>query len=253
MKKRRQNIAAGNWKMNMNYDDGLKLLEEIVDSKRAENVMTVIGTPFIHLDAAVNLTKGYANISIAAQNVHHEMSGAFTGEVSAGMLASLGVKYVIIGHSERREYQGEDSALIARKIELVLSNNMIPIFCCGEVLEIRKAGNHVAHVSRQVEEALFGFDAESIKDIVIAYEPVWAIGTGETASPEQAQEMHLAIRRVLADRYSEAFAESISILYGGSVKADNAREIFAKKDVDGGLVGGASLKLNDFVSIINSF
>jgi triosephosphate isomerase len=213
----------------------------------------VLATPFIHLNSIGNVIKGIFNLKLGAQNCHQEESGAYTGEISAGMLKSLSVEYVIIGHSERREYFAESDELLAKKINAVLAKGLIPIFCCGEKLEVREANQHLELVENQIKNALFHLSPAAFEKVVIAYEPVWAIGTGKTASPEQAQEMHLYIRNLLAKQYGDELAQATTILYGGSVNAANAKEIFQKPDVDGGLVGGASLKAEDFVTIVNSF
>ena len=249
----RKNIVAGNWKMNMDYREGRDLAKSIVSKLRPSETLVVLGTPYIHLKNTSSIIKDISNVSLAAQNCHHEESGAYTGEISADMLVSCEVDYVILGHSERREYFGEDDTLIAKKIDLVLSRNMGPIYCCGEKLDIREAGTQNELVGKQVKEALFHLDADQIQKVVIAYEPVWAIGTGKTASPGQAQEMHAHIRSLLKEQYGEEIAECISILYGGSVKPANAKELFGQPDVDGGLVGGASLKADSFVDIIAAF
>ncbi|MEM8526577.1 MAG: triose-phosphate isomerase [Bacteroidota bacterium] len=245
----RQKIAAGNWKMNMNYQDGMSLAQTVGSGGIPEDVQVIIGTPAIHLVDASKIE----GISVAAQNCHHAEKGAYTGEISVDMIASTGATHVILGHSERREYFGENDALIAEKVKLVLSKGLIPIYCCGEKLEVREAGNHTTLVEDQIKEGLFHLSAEDFSKVIIAYEPVWAIGTGVTASPEQAQEMHQHIRSLIASKYGNEIAEGTSILYGGSVKPANAKEIFAKADVDGGLVGGASLKANLFLEIANSF
>lgn len=248
----RKNIVAGNWKMNTTYEEGLHLAKQLADSLQPTDTIVVLGTPFIHLSSVGNLIKDAANLKLAAQNCYYEDSGAYTGEVSVPMLKSVGVEYVILGHSERREYFYETDDLIAKKVDAVLKHGLTPIYCCGEVLAIREAGNQNEHVGGQLTEALFHLSPESIQKIVIAYEPVWAIGTGKTATPEQAQEMHAYIRQLLADKYGKNVADSISILYGGSVKANNAKELFSQLDVDGGLVGGASLDAAGFVQIVES-
>ncbi|MEM1324440.1 MAG: triose-phosphate isomerase [Bacteroidota bacterium] len=245
----RTQIAAGNWKMNTTHAAGLELAKAVASGKRPDDVQIILGTPAIYLAELSQLD----SVHIAAQNCHHEEKGAYTGEISADMVQSTGATHVILGHSERREYQGETDTLIAKKIDLVLSKGLLPIYCCGEKLEVREADEHRDLVAKQLGEALFHLSAEEMKKVVIAYEPVWAIGTGKTASPEQAQEMHAHIRQLLADKFGQAVADSISILYGGSVKPANAKEIFAQPDVDGGLVGGASLKADDFLAIANSF
>lgn len=245
----RQQIAAGNWKMNLTYEDGINLAKSIGAGFIPDDVQVIIGTPAIHLADASKI-KG---ISVAAQNCHHKEKGAYTGEISVDMIASTGATHVILGHSERREYFGEDDALIATKVKLVLAKGLIPIYCCGEKLEVREAGNHTTLVEAQIQEGLFHLSAEVFSKSIIAYEPVWAIGTGVTASPEQAQEMHQHIRTLIANKYGKEVADGTSILYGGSVKPANAKEIFAKADVDGGLVGGASLKADSFLAIAGSF
>lgn len=247
----RLNIAAGNWKMNTNVSEGVELYKSLADQEIPENVTVIVGAPYLHLSTLVAVKK--PSVKIAAQNCYSENSGAFTGEISPSMLADLGVDYVILGHSERREYFNESNDLLAKKTDAALENGLKVIFCCGEPLEIRKAGTQNDHVSRQLEEGLFHLDSAQLSNIVIAYEPIWAIGTGETASPEQAQEMHAHIRSLLTDKYGDQDAQGMSILYGGSVKPGNAKEIFGQTDVDGGLVGGASLKADIFGDIIQSF
>ncbi len=249
----RKKIAAGNWKMNLTADQGQSLVGAIVQADRPSDVLTILGVPHPYLQAAVQQASANRGVQIAAQNMHEAISGAYTGEVSVDMLLSLGVRHVILGHSERREYQKESNELLKTKVDLALEKGLIPIFCCGESLDIRKSGEHVTYVSSQLQASLFHLSAEDFGKIVIAYEPIWAIGTGETASPEQAQEMHAAIRNLIKEKYGSDTAESCSILYGGSVKPANAKEIFGQSDVDGGLVGGASLKAEDFLSIIRSF
>jgi triosephosphate isomerase len=249
----RKKIVAGNWKMNKSYNDGLVLCYDILDKVAEPKATVVFCTPFIHLYAVNEVLKDREGFFLGAQNCHQEDKGAYTGETSMEMLQSVGVDYVILGHSERREYFGESDALLAQKTNKVLSGGLTPIFCCGESLDIRDAGTHVAHVNAQIEAGLFHLSAEELKKVVIAYEPIWAIGTGRTASPAQAQEMHAAIRSLIAGKYGADLANSISILYGGSVNAANAKELFSQPDVDGGLVGGASLKADEFATIINSF
>ncbi len=251
----RKKIVAGNWKMNKNIEEGLTLASEINEIAKKEDIKGVnliIGTPFIHL-AEVNKLVDKNVISISAQNCATENSGAYTGEVSAEMVKSCGCKYVIIGHSERRSYYGETSEMLVKKIECALKNNLKVIFCVGENLEERESNKHFEIIKTQLEEAIFHIDKETIHNIVIAYEPVWAIGTGKTASSKQAQEMHAFIRNIIAEKYNTEIAEEISILYGGSCKPSNAKELFANKDVDGGLIGGASLNANDFIEIAKSF
>ena len=249
----RRQIVAGNWKMNTTIAEGTTLVGQIANGHRSSDVLTILAVPFTHIFALQKRISVKSKIILAAQNCHHKNSGAFTGEISASMLASMKVPYVIIGHSERREYNHEDNSLLALKLRTALDSGIKVIFCCGEGLEIRKAGTHINHVKVQLVEALFQLDAKEMKNIVIAYEPIWAIGTGETASPAQAQEMHAAIRLMLLKKYGKRVAENTSILYGGSVKGNNAKELFSQPDVDGGLVGGASLNGEEFVQIINSF
>lgn len=241
--------------MNKNVLESVQLAEEIVDgvAKVSLGNTRVIVTPtFVNLSAVVNATEG-SSVEVAAQNMHQAKSGAFTGEISAEMLTSLGLKTVILGHSERREYFGETDALLAEKVNTALDNNLEVIFCFGEVLEDRKSGNHFNVVASQIKNGLFHLSADKWSSIVLAYEPVWAIGTGETASPEQAQEMHAFIRKLVGEAYDATVAENVSILYGGSVKPSNAKDIFSKPDVDGGLIGGAALKAEDFMALVSSF
>lgn len=249
----RKQIAAANWKMNLTWQQGETLLDELLAQPQnlTDNQLVVLGVPFPYLQATKAKVGDRKGIYIAAQNCCHQKSGAFTGEVSAEMLQSIGVDYIIIGHSERREYFNESNAVLAEKVNLCVANGMKPIFCCGEPLSIREQEGQNAYVSNQLQESLFHLSAEQITDFVIAYEPIWAIGTGKTATSAQAQEMHAHIRSILATQYGEAVASSISILYGGSVKAANASEIFGQTDVDGGLVGGASLVATEFTAIIN--
>jgi len=251
----RLKIAAGNWKMNTTLDSGIQLINDIKSGigHLPEDVRVVFGVPYITLASAAEAVKDFDKLSIAAQNCYTEESGAYTGEISIDMIKSTGAGYVIIGHSERREYFGETESVLSKKVDLALSRYLTPIYCCGEQLAIREAGNHFELVKNQIEGGLFHLDDESIKKVVIAYEPVWAIGTGVTASPEQAQEMHAYIRELLTKKYGDETADEISILYGGSVNAKNAAELFANPDVDGGLVGGASLKAADFLTIIHAF
>jgi len=248
----RKNIAAGNWKMNLSLEEGKSLFEGI-KLVLVGDILTILAVPFPYLQTLQSMCEGNSSVAIAAQNMHHKEKGAYTGEVSPSMLTSIGIKYVILGHSERREYQKEDNALLKEKVDLALAHNLIPIFCCGESLDIRKSGNHLSHVCSQLSESLFHLDADDFAKMIIAYEPIWAIGTGETASPEQAQEMHQAIRAHIAGHYNDQIAQGTSLLYGGSVKPANAKELFSQIDVDGGLVGGASLKTVDFNQIRESF
>jgi triosephosphate isomerase len=251
----RQKIVAGNWKMNKTLEEGNILTSEIkgmVADEVSGDVKVILCTPFPYLVSIKNLLGNDSRISVGAQNCSEHEAGAYTGEVSAAMLKSIQVPYVILGHSERRQYFGENGALLAKKVDIALSNGLTPIYCCGEPLEVRESNGHEALVTKQVEESLFHLDAETIQKVVIAYEPVWAIGTGKTATSQQAQDMHAVIRKHIASKYGQAVADNISILYGGSVGAANAKELFACPDVDGGLVGGASLKSRDFTEIIKS-
>jgi triosephosphate isomerase len=251
----RQKIVAGNWKMNTTAEEGQKLTSEIVNMVQDEvsaDVQVILAPPFTHLQAVGKLIGSNKRIALAAQNASDHEAGAYTGEVSVSMLKAVGVQWVIIGHSERREYFKESGEQLAKKIDAVLKGGLRPIFCCGEPLEVREANQHEAHVKKQLEESIFHLGEDQIRQAVIAYEPVWAIGTGKTASAEQAQEMHKAIRKQLAEKWGEAVANDIRILYGGSMKPDNAKELMDQPDVDGGLIGGASLKSRDFVEIIKS-
>lgn len=246
----RKNIVAGNWKMNKDYPQAITLINEIKTSKPNNNAEIILATPYPYLAKAVELVEG-TTIKIAAQNMHQAEGGAFTGEVAANMLTSIGVNTVILGHSERRAYFHETDALLANKVDTALKHHMTVIFCFGEELKDRQDNNHFNIVEFQLRDGLFHIEKENWKNIVLAYEPVWAIGTGETASPEQAQEMHAFIRNLVDKVFGNEVAENVTILYGGSVKPDNAKEIFSKPDVDGGLIGGASLQANDFFGIIN--
>lgn len=250
----RQKIVAGNWKMNNTLTEGIELAKAVntILEKNAPKCKVVLGVPFIHITEAVkNVDKKL--VGIAAQNCADKASGAYTGEISAAMIHSTGAQYVILGHSERRSYYGETDAILKEKTDLALANGLTPIFCIGEVLEEREAGKHFDVVKSQIEKALFHLSADEFGKIVLAYEPVWAIGTGKTASSDQAQEIHAFIRQALAAKYGKAVADNTSILYGGSCKASNAKELFAQPDVDGGLIGGASLKAEDFYGIIEAY
>ena len=252
----RKKYAAGNWKMNKTFEEGQILLSEVVNMVKDEltnpNVQVILGVPFPYLSTFSKLIDT-PKVALAAQNCHPKSSGAYTGEVSVSMLKSVGVEYVIIGHSERREYFQESDQFIAEKVDAILAEGLTPIFCCGETLAQREAGIHFDFVKGQITNSLFHLDAETIKKVVIAYEPIWAIGTGVTASSAQAQEMHKELRGHLVNKYGSDVAGKISILYGGSVGAANAEELFSQPDVDGGLVGGASLKSRDFTEISKSF
>ncbi len=250
----RKNIVAGNWKMNTTVAEGVALAKEVNEALAgaAPKCDVVVCVPFTHLcpvAAAIDQTR----LGLGAENCADHKSGAYTGEVSAPMVASTGATYVILGHSERRQYYGETSETLREKVALALENGLTPIFCIGEVLEERENGTFNEVVRKQVEEGLFNLSAEDFGKIVLAYEPVWAIGTGKTATPEQAEDMHAWIRSVIAGKYGNEVAENTSILYGGSCKPGNAAELFAKPDIDGGLIGGAALKCADFMGIVNAF
>jgi triosephosphate isomerase len=248
----RKQIVAGNWKMNNGLIQTESLIADLKRQTKVSNAEVMIAPTYTNLWHAFQSTK-QTEIEVIAQNMHYAENGAYTGEISAGMLKSIGIQTVILGHSERRAYFNETDEALAKKIDAALAHDMRVIFCFGEELSDRKSGNEQAVVESQIKNALFHLNDAAYKDIILAYEPVWAIGTGETATPEQAQEMHAFIRETLAHKYGNETAESVSILYGGSVKPNNAREIFSKPDVDGGLIGGASLKAEDFFAIVNSF
>ncbi|MFV0468876.1 MAG: triose-phosphate isomerase [Dysgonomonas sp.] len=251
----RKNIVAGNWKMNKNLQEGLALVDELqvaLSNEDKINCEVILGTPFIHL-AAVSAAINTKGLDVAAQNCADKASGAYTGEVSAAMVASTGAAYVILGHSERRTYYGETDETLKEKVVLALANGLKPIFCIGEVLAEREAGIQNEVVKKQIDKALFGLSAEDFGKIILAYEPVWAIGTGKTATAAQAQEMHAYIRQTLTAKYGAEVANNTSILYGGSANASNAKELFSNPDVDGGLIGGASLEVEKFMPIIKAF
>ncbi len=247
----RKKIAAGNWKMNNNRDEAIALVEGLLQVAIPDNTEVILGVPYLYLHELQGMVSD-SQIQLAAQNCHQEKSGAYTGEISASMLKSIGIETVILGHSERREYFDETDELLSRKLRAALDEGLKVIFCCGEPLSVREAGEHVAYVKKQLTEGLFQISEEDLGSVVIAYEPVWAIGTGVTASKEQVQEMHHEIRKMIADNYQPSVADKTHILYGGSVKPANAAELFAQPDVDGGLVGGASLKASDFGAIIQA-
>jgi triosephosphate isomerase len=250
----RQKIVAGNWKMNNDKDETKQLIKEIKKSIKKlalKSTRVIVAPTFVNLASAVKKAED-TKIEVVAQNMHQAKNGAYTGEISADMLKSIGIKTVILGHSERRSYFGETDAILAEKVDAVLANNLETIFCFGELLEDRKSENHFNVVESQLTNGLFHLEAAAWKSIVLAYEPVWAIGTGETASPEQAQEMHAFIRSIIETKYDKETADNVSILYGGSVKPSNAVEIFSKPDVDGGLIGGAALNAEDFTAIIKA-
>lgn len=248
-----QRIVAGNWKMNKSFHDGLELVKAMTNEPIPSDVQVILGVPYIHLQAAQAVVAGRTDLFIAAQNCHQEDKGAYTGEISLEMLNSLGLKYVIVGHSERRQYFGDTDEIVRTKVQKCLDRGIQPIYCCGEPLDIREAGSHVEYVLHQLEVSLGDLSPEAVKRVIIAYEPIWAIGTGKTASTEQAQEMHAAIRTYLIGKFSEEVAAKLTILYGGSCNAKNAEALFAQEDVDGGLIGGASLILEDFRAIINAY
>ena len=252
----RKKIVAGNWKLNNTMEEGLKLSSEIanmINDELRDDVTVVLGTPFIHLSGVSKLVESTNNLHVAAQDCSSHEAGAYTGEISVSMIQSTGASHVIIGHSERREYHNETNAELATKVDLALKAGLTPIFCCGESLDIRESGKHEDFVSTQLTESLFHLTEEQMNKVVIAYEPIWAIGTGVTASSAQAQEMHKALRAHLATKFGDTLAENTSILYGGSCKPSNANELFTQPDIDGGLIGGASLKSRDFMDIIKSY
>ena len=238
--------------MNKTLQEGIELAKEVNDffEKNPGDAEVIIAPPFIHL---ADVARSLSIVKLSSQNSASESSGAYTGEISASMIKSTGAEYVILGHSERRSYFGEDDDLLYRKMKLILEESMIPIFCCGEVLAERESDNHFNVVKNQIEKALFGLSPEKFSQVVIAYEPVWAIGTGITASPAQAQEMHAFIRDLIRSKFGETAADDLTILYGGSCKPSNARELFENPDVDGGLIGGAALVAEDFIKIVQSF
>ncbi len=248
----RKNIVAGNWKMNNDLAETETFLVQLKKQVFPENVVVMIAPAFTNLNHAFNSLREHP-VELAAQNMHQRNEGAFTGEISAKMLKSVGVNTVIIGHSERRAYFNESNAILAEKVDTALKNEMTVIFCVGEQSKDRQLGDHFEVIKKQLNEGIFHVSENAWENIVIAYEPVWAIGTGETASPEQAQEVHNFIRKTIAESYSDSVAENVSILYGGSVKPENAEEIFGQADVDGGLIGGAALEVESFMKIINAF
>lgn len=250
----RKKIAAANWKMNLSWKEGKELISQLIELSPTIPTahQVIIAVPFPYLELAAQLVAAQPGYFISAQNCYHKAAGAYSGEVAASMLASVGIKYCIVGHSERREYQQETPEQLAAKLQLCFTHAITPIFCCGEPLSVREGGNPSEYVRSQLVESLSCLTSEQIAQLIIAYEPIWAIGTGKTASPEQAQEMHLAIRNYLTESYGSAIAQGIPILYGGSVKGSNAAAIFANPDIDGGLVGGASLNAVEFAAIIGA-
>ncbi|MFQ3369457.1 MAG: triosephosphate isomerase [Flavobacteriaceae bacterium] len=248
----RKKIVAGNWKMNNALNETNSLIKDLLKESNNTNCQVMIAPSFISLQSSVVMLSD-SNIEVVSQTMHHENNGAYTGEISAKMLSSIGIKTTILGHSERREYFKETHDMLKLKVNKALENSINIIFCFGEELKDRKSENHFSVISNQISESLFHLKESDWANIILAYEPVWAIGTGETASSDQVQEMHNFIRNFVAKKYNNELAESVSILYGGSVKPGNAHEIFSMQDVDGGLIGGASLNSKDFFSIVNSF
>ncbi len=248
----RKKIVAGNWKMNNGLQETKYLINELLKETNQSGCEVMIAPSFVNLKTTIDYLKN-KDIEVVSQNVHQKNNGAYTGEISAKMLSSIGIKTTIIGHSERREYFNETHEILKNKVDTSFENSINIIFCFGEELKDRKNNNHFRIISNQISESLFHLSSSEWDNIILAYEPVWAIGTGETASSDQVQEMHSFIRNFIAQKYSTELAQKISILYGGSVKPNNAKEIFSMDDVDGGLIGGASLKYKDFFSIINSF
>ena len=250
----RKKIVAGNWKMNTTVAEGVALAKAVVElaGQTPDNVGLIVAPPFTHLCCVADVLKG-SKVELSAQNCADHESGAYTGEVAVNMLASAGCQWTILGHSERRQYYGETDEKLVEKVRLALAGGLKVILCVGENLDQREAGKHFDVVSEQTKNVLFNFTAEDMKSIVIAYEPVWAIGTGKTATAQQAEEIHACIRKVIAEKFGEAVAEDLTILYGGSCKPSNAKELFAEKDLDGGLIGGAALKADSFIEIAKSF
>lgn len=252
----RKKIVAGNWKMNKTFDEGIKLASEIVNMAQDENmkdVNVILFPPFIHLNSIHKLISDVEQVYLGGQNCSEQEEGAYTGDISVSMLKSVGADYVLVGHSERRQYHQEGDVLLSEKVKTAINNGVTPIFCCGEPLEIREADSHFGYVTEQITNSLFNLTKEEFSKVVIAYEPIWAIGTGKTASTAQAQEMHAALRKHITEKFGKEAAQNTSILYGGSCNPTNAPELFACEDVDGGLIGGASLKSRSFIDIIKSF
>jgi triosephosphate isomerase len=247
-------LIVANWKMHKSYIEGLLLANAVFAGleKFTGPVDVVLCPPFIHLQTVSSMLKDYLRLHSGAQNCHHIEEGAFTGEVSAKMLKSVGAEYVIIGHSERRIYQNESSEMIEGKVKLALSAGLKPIFCCGEPIEFREKNQHLEYVQRQLEQSLFDFNAEELQNVIIAYEPIWAIGTGKVASPDQAQEMHAYIRKLIDEKYGSELSSNLTILYGGSCNANNSNDLFKQKDIDGALVGSASLNATEFLQIVKN-
>lgn len=248
----RKKIVAGNWKMNKTLSESVELMAQIINAEYDDTVQLIVIPPSVFASELAKMTSS-CKVAVGLQNSSQYEAGAYTGEISSSMIKSINVQYVLVGHSERRECFNEQNKDLAIKVNQLLSDNLTPIYCCGEVLEEREKENHFNLIKNQIEEGLFHLNEDQILKCIIAYEPVWAIGTGVTASSDQAQEMHLFIRNLLIEKYGDKVASSIAILYGGSCKPDNAKELFANADVDGGLIGGASLNANDFIAIANSF
>ena len=250
----RKNIVAANWKMNLNREEGIKLVEDVISLLPSDNDVEVVFSPsFLYLYKVNKMCADYNFLQTSSQNINDNESGAFTGEISAKMVSSLNVKYTILGHSERREYFNESNKQLKEKVDLSLKNNLKIIFCCGETLNQRESGIHFDWIKQQLTESVFHLSEENFTKIVIAYEPIWAIGTGVTASSDQSEEIHQFIRKVISEKYNENIAQNTSILYGGSCNPTNAKELFSKENIDGGLIGGASLNAESFVEIIKSF
>ena len=250
----RKNIVAANWKMNLNREEGIKLVEDVISILPSDNDVEVVFSPsFLYLYKVNKMCADYNFLQTSSQNINDNESGAFTGEISAKMVSSLNVKYTILGHSERREYFNESNKQLKEKVDLSLKNNLKIIFCCGETLNQRESGIHFDWIKQQLTESVFHLSEESFTKIVIAYEPIWAIGTGVTASSDQSEEIHQFIRKLISEKYNESIAQNTSILYGGSCNPTNAKELFSKENIDGGLIGGASLNAESFVEIIKSF
>jgi triosephosphate isomerase len=251
----RKQIAAANWKMNLTRTEAIALTDSLLTlapASMSAGREVLLAVPFPYLSLVGEKLQGRDGFHVAAQNCYQKEKGAYTGEVSAAMLSSMGIGHVLIGHSERREYFSESNGQLAEKVDRALAHGIRPVFCCGEPDSVREAGNQTGHVETQLRESLFHLSAEQLKGFVIAYEPIWAIGTGKTATSDQAQEMHASIRKVFATHYGDTLADTLSVLYGGSVKASNAQELFSRPDVDGGLVGGASLDPAEFSAIIRA-
>jgi triosephosphate isomerase len=248
----RKNIVAGNWKMNGTVESSKQLFTELNDNLPSTNVEVIVFPPFLYIQNLLS-ERTNPNVKVGVQNFYPKDSGAFTGEISVSQLKDLGVEYALVGHSERREYFKEDAQFLKDKVDALIANDIVPVFCCGEPLAIRESASHVAYVSDQITQSLFHLSLEDFSKVIIAYEPIWAIGTGVTATSEQAQDMHNAIRGLVKEKYGADAAENCSILYGGSCKPSNAVELFSKEDVDGGLIGGAALDSTSFIDIIKAF